>query len=151
MSHTDKISENVHWTVKAVQLSGQDNVEKPNVVINSDDFTHDATIKVFGDFGSLEQKQKYCEEIAYRLNAFEDKRLLTGNISTQEAIDKIIVLPNHSLISIDGYTKIFVHKGSLYTLDVESNVHELLQLTHFMWRIMRWDAELLPNPLLNSL
>ncbi len=42
------------------------------VCIESDDFTHDAQLCVTGDFESGEQRVKYAEEVARRLNAFTE-------------------------------------------------------------------------------
>lgn len=38
-------------------------------VLDSGDFTHDVTIRVYGDFATPEQKRAYMLEIARRLNA----------------------------------------------------------------------------------
>lgn len=39
--------------------------------IASDDFNHDVWLRFTGDFYDDEQKQAYAEEIAKRLNAYE--------------------------------------------------------------------------------
>jgi hypothetical protein len=39
--------------------------------LQSDDFEHDVTLKVSGDFYDLEQKERYCNWLAARLNARE--------------------------------------------------------------------------------
>lgn len=41
-------------------------------VIESDDFTHDVTMVVYGDFESPEQKLEYAQEIARRLNLYKE-------------------------------------------------------------------------------
>jgi len=39
-----------------------------DVRLNSDDFTHDASLIIYGDFGSLAQKVKYARYICELLN-----------------------------------------------------------------------------------
>lgn len=41
------------------------------VVIVSDDFTHDAHLKIIGDFKDVDEKKAYAQEIAKRLNTFK--------------------------------------------------------------------------------
>lgn len=49
--------------------AGQDDNSIDRVFIESDDFTHDVRLYVDGDFGSVEDKIEYAEDIARRLNA----------------------------------------------------------------------------------
>ena len=42
-----------------------------DVLLFSDDFTHDASLKITGDFGTRERKIEYAHEIAKRLNAWK--------------------------------------------------------------------------------
>ena len=49
------------------------NYSKPGEVdIISDDFTHDAILRIDGDFFDLEEKKAYALEIAKRLNAYKE-------------------------------------------------------------------------------
>jgi hypothetical protein len=52
------------WTVSAGKCA--DGYEK--VFICSDDFTHDVSLRVLGDFRSLSEKKKYAQAIADVLN-----------------------------------------------------------------------------------
>jgi len=62
--------ENGPWGV-GTHLKGikSDEIEI-DVYIQSDDFTHDVSFTINGDFKDLEQKQNYAEEIVKRLNAY---------------------------------------------------------------------------------
>jgi hypothetical protein len=53
------------------------------IVIASDDFTHDVVLEVHGDFESIEEKQRYANEIARRLNKWETEYGDDGNELTQ--------------------------------------------------------------------
>lgn len=52
------------WTVEVWQEPGK----TPTVVVSSDDFRHDASLVVTGDFWDLEQKKAYAQLIADKLN-----------------------------------------------------------------------------------
>lgn len=41
------------------------------VFVESEDFTHDVRLYVDGDFGSTDNRKKYAEEIARRLNDWQ--------------------------------------------------------------------------------
>jgi hypothetical protein len=61
------------WTV--------DEWSNDRIVLQSQDFTHDAALEVSGDFGSKENRRKYAEEIARRLNTATHNVELTGTAS----------------------------------------------------------------------
>ena len=54
------VKENGPWNV--------DDWPGGELVLQSDDFTHDVALIVTGDFETPEQKREYAEEIARRLN-----------------------------------------------------------------------------------
>ena len=73
---------------------------KPNgndVYIASDDFHHDVMLKVCGDFADIDQKKAYAEEIAKRLNYYNENVLSKEQVNlsvtnwpdTEERIDII--------------------------------------------------------------
>jgi len=39
-----------------------------NAYLQSDDFTHDVILRVYGDFGSEQEKIEYLKDIIFRLN-----------------------------------------------------------------------------------
>jgi hypothetical protein len=45
--------------------------------VYSDDFTHDVSLMVNGDFGNVEDRKRYCEWLAARLNG-ESRALETA-------------------------------------------------------------------------
>jgi hypothetical protein len=55
-----EVHENGPWVV--------DDWSNDRIVLQSEDFAHDAALEVSGDFGSKENRRKYAEEIAQRLN-----------------------------------------------------------------------------------
>lgn len=44
---------------------------KHDWVVGSDDFTHDVWLYVTGDFADDDQRRRYCEWLAQRLNRYE--------------------------------------------------------------------------------
>lgn len=62
------VKENGTWKAICSADSSGDNY---NVVIQSNDFTHDVMLIVDGDFRDDGQKLKYAEEIARRLNLYK--------------------------------------------------------------------------------
>lgn len=46
---------------------------KGRLVLQSDDFTHDVSLEISGDFASKEERLEYAEEIARRLNLMNPK------------------------------------------------------------------------------
>lgn len=60
-----KIHEDGPWIV--------DEWPDDRIVLQSQDFTHDAALEVTGDFGSKNNRRMYAEEIARRLNAEAQK------------------------------------------------------------------------------
>lgn len=72
---TMKIVENGPFVVSGLKSS--------EIAIQSDDFHHDASLAISGDFESSDQKRAYANEIARRLNA----QLPTRDLTMGEAID----------------------------------------------------------------
>lgn len=64
MSH-EPISETGPWEVHASKLDR-------DVYLFSDDFTHDVSLKISGDFETREQKIEYAHELARRLNTWKE-------------------------------------------------------------------------------
>lgn len=62
----------------AVDVWGPEN--SPRVVIQSEDFTSDVALIVDGDFASLEDKMRYAEKLAARLNV--DLKLISQSLRT---------------------------------------------------------------------
>lgn len=60
-----EISERGPWSVDIWKSS---NGGSPRVILQSDDFTHDAALEISGDFISLDQKVKYARLLATRMN-----------------------------------------------------------------------------------
>jgi hypothetical protein len=54
-----------------IQENGPWEVQEWNhgrIVLQSDDFMHDAALEITGDFTNIEEKREYAKEIASRLN-----------------------------------------------------------------------------------
>ena len=49
------------------------NFAQRGLIIDSEDFTHDASLIVHGDFGNREERLKYAKWLADRLNRKEEK------------------------------------------------------------------------------
>lgn len=144
-----RISEKGHWTVHKTETNNIGNARGSSIRIDSDDFNHDACITIVGDFSNFEERREYHDEIAYRLNAFLDTRDVMGELSTQEAIQKISLLPDKCLISKDGITKLFMVEGTLHILEIGETDTEIAQITVGFWTQIIWSGELHPHPFIN--
>lgn len=48
------------------------------LVIESDDFTHDVTLRIYGDFESDEQRRAYAQGLADLLNEYRERMSNAG-------------------------------------------------------------------------
>lgn len=60
------LSETGPWTVAVWPSRNPNGI--PRVVLCSDDFTHDASLDINGDFRDLAQKIRYAKRLADRMN-----------------------------------------------------------------------------------
>jgi hypothetical protein len=95
MSRHDNIIENGFWTLSVKEAEDGEGGVKRSVAISSDDFTHDASFAIVGDFADFNQRVRYHQEIANRLNAFVESR----NLRTETAIVLLIANTGKALIS----------------------------------------------------
>lgn len=67
-----KVYDKGPWVVKVTEKNGDCGPEN-DVRLNSDDFTHDASLIVYGDFKNLNEKKKYAQFVCDLLNAAVQK------------------------------------------------------------------------------